>query len=71
MGCCGRPNNRAGKGGPASYYERYGYLSSSQRAKQTQLVGSKCEACDALTMTDVNNNCTTCGGSKLKAEEAS
>ncbi len=69
MGCCGRPNNRAGKGGTASYYERYAYLNSHQRAKQAQLVGSKCETCDALTMSNADNNCTVCGNSKLKVEE--
>lgn len=71
MGCCGRPNNRIGKGGPSSYYERYAYLNSHQRAKQVQLVGSKCETCDALTMSDTDNNCTVCGNTKLKAEEGS
>ena len=67
--CCGRPNNRAGKGSPASYYERYAYLSSHQRAQQIKLVGSKCDACDALTMSDTDNKCTVCGNSKIIVEE--
>jgi hypothetical protein len=63
MGCCGRPDNRAGKGGQAAYYERYAYLSSSKRAKQAELVGSKCETCAALTMGDP---CSVCGQSKTQ-----
>ncbi len=60
-GCCGRPDNRANKKGPAGYYERYAYLSSHQRAKQVELSGSKCPTCDALTMGDP---CTVCGTKK-------
>ena len=60
-GCCGRPDNRAGKKGQRSYYDRYAYLSSHQRAKQVELGGSKCTSCDAITM---GNPCTTCGASK-------
>ena len=71
MGCCGRPNNRASKGGAvggkAEYYARYAYLSGHQRAKQLELVGSKCSTCDALTMGDP---CTICGSKKTKPEEA-
>ena len=66
MGCCGRPDNRSNKGGPAAYYERYAYLSSHQRAKQAELVGSKCKSCDALTMGDP---CTICGAKKTKFQE--
>ena len=65
MGCCGRPDNRANKGGAAGYYERYAYLSSHQRAKQLELSGSKCKTCDALTMGDP---CTICGAKKTKPE---
>lgn len=70
MGCCGRPNNRAqkGSGGEADYYARYAYLNSSQRAKQTELVGSKCKNCDALTMSDAESKCTVCGNPKEKKE---
>jgi len=67
-GCCGRPNNRASKGGSESdYYSRYAYLSSHQRERQAELIGSKCTTCDALTMGDP---CTICGVAKTKPEEA-
>ncbi len=66
MGCCGRPDNRVNTKGPAGYYERYAYLSSHQRAKQAELVGSKCKACDALTMGDP---CTVCGAKKTMSSE--
>lgn len=67
-GCCGRPDNRAKKGGgEAEYYSRYAYLSNHQRARQAELVGSKCATCDALTMGDP---CTICGTMKTKPEEA-
>ncbi len=66
MPCCGRTDNRANKGGAAGYYERYAYLSSSKRAKQAELVGSKCTTCAALTMGDP---CSVCGGSKTKKDE--
>lgn len=66
MPCCGRPDNRANKGGPAGYYERYAYLSSSQRAKQAEIVGSTCKTCSALTMGDP---CSVCGGLKTKEEQ--
>jgi len=69
MGCCGRPDNRAGKGGPAAYYERYAYLNSHQKAKQLALVGSKCTTCDALTMSDAEGNCTVCGSPKTQQVE--
>jgi len=66
MGCCGRPNNRASKGGgEAGYYARYAYLSGHQRAKQLELLGSKCSKCDALTMGDP---CNICGTKKTEAE---
>ena len=67
-GCCGRPNNRANKkgGGEADYYARYAYLSSHQRARQAELVGSKCTTCDALTMGDP---CSICGTSKTTPTE--
>ena len=64
-GCCGRPDNRANKGGESGYYARYAYLSSHQRAKQAELSGSKCTNCDALTMGDP---CTICGANKTKPE---
>lgn len=67
--CCGRPNNRANKGGAASYYERYAYLSSHQRAKQLEVSGSKCTTCDALTMTSEEGKCTVCGTSKADSQE--
>ena len=66
MACCGRPDNRAGKGGPASYYEKYAYLTGAQIAKQAELVGSKCTQCDALTSGDP---CTICGKSKTQEEK--
>jgi hypothetical protein len=66
MGCCGRPNNRAGKGGPASYYERYAYHNSHQIAEQIKISGSKCVTCDALTMGDP---CSVCGNSKTQVQE--
>lgn len=65
MGCCGRPDNRANKGGAAGYYERYAYLSSHQRAQQAELIGSKCSDCDALTMGDP---CSICGKKKTTPE---
>ena len=63
--CCGRPANNANKGGAKSYYERYTYLSSHQRAKQAELIGSKCPSCDALTTGDP---CTICGTQKTTPE---
>jgi len=67
MGCCGRPDNRANKGGNAAeYYARYAYLSSHQRAQQAELVGSKCSSCDALTMGDP---CTICGTNKAPSPD--
>lgn len=65
MTCCGRPNNRAKKGGEAAYYERFAYLSSSQMQKKLEVSGSKCEACDAITITK-DGNCTVCGNSKAE-----
>lgn len=69
MPCCGRPNNRTTKG-EASYYERYAYLSKEQRARQLELIGSKCPSCDALTVSDAQNNCTVCGQTKSPKEGA-
>jgi len=65
MPCCGRPDNRAKKSRDKSYFEKYAYLSSSQKRLQTQLEGSKCEACDALT---VGDPCSVCGKSKTQSE---
>jgi hypothetical protein len=66
MPCCGRPNNRAQKGGTqAEYLARYAYLSSHQRAQQVELGASKCESCDALTMGDP---CGTCGAKKTQPQ---
>lgn len=61
--CCGRPNNRSG---PAGYYERYAYLSSSKKTKQAEISGSTCKTCSALTM---GNPCSVCGGSKTNKEQ--
>ena len=62
MGCCGRPDNRANKGGASGYYERYAYLSSHQRSQQVEAAGgSKCATCDAYTMSDP---CAVCGNPK-------
>jgi len=66
MGCCGKPNNRNQKSGASSYYERYGYLNSHQRADQKKLGISRCEACDAFTS---GNPCNACGKSKAKLVE--
>lgn len=66
MPCCGRPDNRAKKEGAAGYYERYGYLSSGQRARQKGLGISRCEKCDAFTAGDP---CGVCGDPKTKKEE--
>ena len=67
MPCCGRPDNRAAKGGSeAEYYARYAYLSKEQRARQLELVGSKCPICDALT---VGDPCSICGNPKPPKEE--
>ena len=65
MPCCGRPDNRNKKGGAASYYERYGYLSGPQREKQSELGIGRCETCDAYTSGDP---CTICGHPKPKAQ---
>ncbi len=65
MGCCGRPDNRNKKNGAAGYYERYGYLSGSQRQKQAALGISSCTTCDAYTSGDP---CTICGHPKPKAK---
>ena len=68
MGCCGRPDNRANKGGASNYYERYAFLSSHQRSQQVQASGgSKCVSCDAYTMGDP---CAVCGNSKTTPETA-
>ncbi len=64
--CCGRPNNRAGKGDEAAYYARHAYLTSAQKEKQRQLGVSNCEKCDALTLGDP---CNVCGNPKTSGEE--
>lgn len=66
MPCCGRTNNRKKKSNNKSYYDRYAYLNSHQRAKQTQLQGSNCKNCGALTMGDP---CAVCGQVKQNKEE--
>ena len=67
MPCCGRPNNRKQKSSSQkSYYERYAYLNSHQRAKQ-QPAGSTCSNCDAITMGDP---CAVCGQVKSQKEQA-
>ena len=66
MSCCGRPNNRNQKSGASSYYARYAYLNSHQKAQQEKVAGSKCDACDALT---VGDPCSVCGGAKTSNEE--
>ncbi len=66
MSCCGRPNNRNKKSGAASYYERYGYLSSRQRQKQAELGIAHCNSCDAYTSGDP---CTVCGNPKKEVED--
>jgi recombinational DNA repair protein RecR len=67
MGCCGRPNNRRQKSNNnQSYYDRYAYLNSSQRAKQLQQQGSTCKTCAALTMGDP---CAVCGQVKNQDKE--
>ena len=65
MGCCGRPDNRVNKEGAAGYYQKYAYLSSSQREAAQKVVGqiTTCDSCDALTMT-ANNSCIVCGNPK-------
>jgi hypothetical protein len=66
MGCCGRPDNRANKGGAAGYYERYAYLSSHQRSKQVEVTGaSQCTTCSAYTMGDP---CAVCGNTKTATQ---
>lgn len=64
--CCGRPNNRQQKNSAAAYYERYAYLSSSQKEEQAKVAGSKCDTCDALT---VGDPCTVCGNPKKSEKE--
>lgn len=64
--CCGRPDNRANKEGAAGYYQKYAYLSSHQRdqAEKLSALAGKCDACDALTMSNGEGNCTICGNPK-------
>ena len=67
MPCCGRPNNRATKGGgEAEYYQRHTFLTAAQKAKQQQLGVSNCKKCDALTIGDP---CNVCGNPKPVAKE--
>ncbi len=66
MGCCGRPDNRRQKSNNKSYYDRYAYLNSNQRAKQLQQKGSSCKNCAALTMGDP---CAVCGQVKNQDKE--
>ena len=66
MSCCGRANNRRQKSNNQSYYARYTYLNSHQKAKQLQQQGSTCKNCAALTM---GNPCAVCGQSKNQDKE--
>lgn len=64
MGCCGRPDNRSAKNSQEEYYKRYAYLNHHQKAQKEALLGTKCQACDALTFNDPEGNCSVCKGSK-------
>jgi hypothetical protein len=69
MPCCGRPNNRPQKdNGAKDYYARYAYLNHHQKAQQLAAVGTKCPACDALT---VGDPCSVCNNPKPPKEETS
>lgn len=66
MPCCGRANNRNQKSNQKSYYDRYTYLNSHQRAKQAAQQAGKCKTCNALTMGDP---CAVCGQVKQNVKE--
>lgn len=66
MPCCGRANNKNQKSNTKSYYDRYAYLNSHQRAKQVAASGSDCKNCAALTMGDP---CAVCGQVKNQSKE--
>ena len=67
MACCGRSNVR-GVPGAKAYYERYGYMTKQQIAEKNRVLGTHCNSCDALTVSNEENKCSVCGNAKTSTD---